>query len=172
VTLTGGEPLLAANADELVKKLLARGCEVNIETNGSVHVADFRGRVKSKQAGYGKIFFTVDYKLPSSGVSDKMLDANYISLCGGDVLKFVIGSREDVAAMLQFVEHIEGNIVNAILTKKSAVPKMPQIYIGAVYGAFELPALADVITKNHTLKDARLQLQLHKVIWGPDKQGV
>ncbi|MCL2203821.1 MAG: radical SAM protein [Defluviitaleaceae bacterium] len=168
VTLTGGEPLLAPGAADLVKALLAQGCEVNIETNGSVDVADFRSRVGDSKS----LFFSVDYKLPSSGESGKMLDANYFSLRGRDVLKFVVGGEGDLAAMFHLVERIQGHLINAIFAKKDAPPEMPQIFIGAVYGAYDLPALADVIVKTPILKDARLQLQLHKIIWGPDKQGV
>ncbi|MCL2605286.1 MAG: 4Fe-4S cluster-binding domain-containing protein [Defluviitaleaceae bacterium] len=174
VTLTGGEPLIADGVDVLVKSLLAKGCEVNIETNGSINVSDFR----KKMQNHNGLFFTVDYKLPSGGTCEKMLDENYFSLRGGDVLKFVVGSVEDIPAMLRMVERMQGHIINEILAKNKTALEMPQIFIGAVArtsgynSAFDLPALADVIIKNPILKDARLQLQFHKIIWGPDKQGV
>jgi 7-carboxy-7-deazaguanine synthase len=168
VTLTGGEPLLAADVDILVKNLLAQKCEVNIETNGSIDVADFRARVGDSKS----LFFTVDYKLPSSDVNDKMLDVNYFSLREDDVLKFVVGSPEDIPSMLHLIERMQGHIINAIIAKKETTMVMPQIFIGMVYGAFELPALADIIINTPILKEARLQLQFHKIIWGPNKQGV
>jgi 7-carboxy-7-deazaguanine synthase len=174
VTLTGGEPLLAPGFDDLVKTLLNRGYEINVETNGSVDVTKLRKRVGESP----NLFFTIDYKLPSSGESAKMLDENYFVLHKNDVLKFVVGSDEDVTAMIYLVERMQGNIINAIFAKKNKAPvmpkapEMPQIFIGTVYGAFDLPRLADVIIKTPILKDARLQLQFHKIIWGPDRQGV
>ncbi|MCL2190271.1 MAG: radical SAM protein [Defluviitaleaceae bacterium] len=175
VTLTGGEPLLAEGADALVRELLSRGIEVNIETNGSVDIADFRQRVGD---GAG-LFFTIDYKLPSSGVCDKMLDGNYFALRGADVLKFVVGSESDVPAMLHLVERLQGRIINAVFTKNEAPIEMPQIFIGAVAAvqggsapAMDLPTLAALIVNTPILKDARMQLQFHKIIWGADAQGV
>ncbi|MCL2499558.1 MAG: radical SAM protein [Defluviitaleaceae bacterium] len=165
VTLTGGEPLLAAGVDDLVMGLLAKGCEVNIETNGSIDIKHFRERVTSGGVNRGGLFFTIDYKLPSSGECDKMLEANYFSLCESDVIKFVLGNEEDVYAMNNLVERVNDFGVNREEMK-------PQIFIGSIYGAFGLPALAEIIIKNPILKDARMQLQFHKIIWGPDKQGV
>jgi 7-carboxy-7-deazaguanine synthase len=167
VTLTGGEPLIAPGVDGLVNALLSRDIEVNIETNGSVDIEDFRSRVQP-----GPLFFTIDYKLPSSGECAKMLDKNYFSLQKNDVLKFVVGNKKDIQVMLHLVERMQGYIINAVIAKNDTTLAMPQIFIGVVYGAYDLPALADVIIKTPFLKDARLQLQFHKIIWGPDKQGV
>ncbi|MCL2365333.1 MAG: radical SAM protein [Defluviitaleaceae bacterium] len=172
VTLTGGEPLLAQGVDELVQQLLARGVEVNIETNGSIDVAFFRARVMESVVSGGRLFFTIDYKLPSSGENEQMLDENYFALYGDDVLKFVVGSADDVPAMVRLVAQMQNS---------GCV--MPQIYIGAVatvggatarglHAGFSLDALAAVILREPTLRDARMQLQFHKIIWGADATGV
>ena len=159
VTLTGGEPLNAPGVEGLVRALILRGHEVNIETNGSVDITNFAERVGDRERS--RLFFTMDYKLPASGVCDKMHKPNFIHLHCNDVIKFVVGSQVDVDEMLRFLVYVDENVQD-----------MPQIYIGAVYGAFGLPDLAEVILKNPILRNARLQVQLHKIIWGPDKQGV
>lgn len=166
VTLTGGEPLQAPRVGELVQALLAQKCEVNIETNGSVDVAGFCEAIGGRNQ---QLFFTIDYKLPSSGECDKMLEANYYNLAAHDVLKFVVGAVSDISAMLDLL---------ARMVAQSAV--MPQVFIGAVaakdggYEGISLPALADIILREPLLHthNARLQLQFHKIIWGHDVHGV
>lgn len=65
--LPGGEPLVHTDSAELVSKLTEIGCDVNIETNGAVDIVDFLGKVPKSD----NLFFTIDYKLPSSGMTDK-----------------------------------------------------------------------------------------------------
>ena len=65
VTLTGGEPLVHTDSAELVSKLTEIGCDVNIETNGAVDIVDFLSKVPKSD----NLFFTIDYKLPSSAYS-------------------------------------------------------------------------------------------------------
>jgi hypothetical protein len=91
------------------------------------------------------LFFTIDYKLPSSGECVKMQDGNYFALTSGDVLKFVVGSPGDVSAMVALVERIQARV-------ETGSALMPQIFIGAVaapdgeYG-MDLPTLAENIIK-------------------------
>ena len=153
VTLTGGEPLIHKDCERLVARLLDMGCEVNIETNGAADIT----RVPRAD----KLFFTIDYKLPSSGVNDKMLWDNFLNLEPNDVIKFVCGSEEDIGEMLGVVKSLQ-----------SYYEKMPHIFIGAVYGKIEYKDLVEVILKEPALSDARFQIQLHKVIWKPDERGV
>ena len=49
---------------------------------------------------------------------------------------------------------------------------MPHIYIGAVYGMYDSEKLVDLILHEDVLKDATFQVQLHKIIWHPEKRGV
>lgn len=143
VTLTGGEPLIAEGAESLIRTLAEKGYEVNIETNGACDISPYKDMEN--------VFVTIDYKLPSSGMTDRMLSENYPLLNKDDVLKFVVGSDEDAECML-----------NMIRGMKNA--EMPQIYIGAVYGAYSNEKLTELVLGSEELKDAKIQIQLHKYI--------
>ena len=138
-------------------ELLNGGFEVNIETNGAADIVEFMKNVPDSD----KLFFTIDYKLPSSGVSDKMLWHNFENLRPRDVIKFVVGSDEDVSVMKSVMEKL-----------LPIYDTMPHIFIGAVYGAYDAQKLIDIILTEPVLKDARFQVQLHKIIWDPDERGV
>ena len=158
VTLTGGEPLIANGIEALVCELVRGGYEVNIETNGSVDISIITNYLRSRRYEPIKgLIFTMDYKLPSSGETDKMLSSNFAKLRPWDVLKFVVGSDDDAMHMLEVLREI---------------PTRAQVYVGAVYGKFELQKLAKLMIDNFELKDARMQLQLHKIIWDPNERGV
>ena len=158
VTLTGGEPLISPGVEILVHQMLAEGYEVNIETNGSVDTSFLFQYMKNMDYESNmRLFFTMDYKLPSSGVSEKMHMCNFTKLHPWDVLKFVVGSSSDVEHMVEFIRN---------LTSK------PLIYIGAVYNSYELKNLVRHILEVPELKDATLQLQLHKIIWDASERGV
>ncbi len=157
ITLTGGEPLLHTEAAELCNRLADAGCEVNIETNGAVDIESFLDKISRKD----KIFFTIDYKLPSSGMTDKMLWHNFEVLRPCDVVKFVVGSDEDAELMVKITEKL-----NNMYKEK------PHIYAGAVFGSFEPSKLVDLIVKEPILKDVTFQLQVHKFVWNPEERGV
>ncbi len=157
ITLTGGEPLVHKESGELVRRLLEMGCEVNIETNGAVDIVEFLSKIPDTD----KLFFTIDYKLPSSGMTDKMIWNNFLNLRPCDVIKFVVGSDEDIQLTIAIVERL-----------KQVYTEMPHIFIGAVYGMYDAQKLVDIILKEPVLSDARFQIQLHKVIWDPNERGV
>ena len=145
ITLTGGEPLIAEGVKDLIKLFSDRGFEVNIETNGACDTEKFDVAEN--------VFFTVDYKLLSSGMSDKMLWKNYLSLKPRDVIKFVVGSDEDAAQMIDIMGKL-----------KKYYEEMPNVFVGAVYGKYDIKKLVDLIMKNPELSDAKVQIQLHKYI--------
>ncbi len=157
VTLTGGEPLLCDESADLVNKLTALGVEVNIETNGAVDIAEFSKKLDDTD----NMFYTIDYKLPSSKMTDKMLWKNFESLRSCDVVKFVVGSEEDVSVMKQVMEKLLKHY-----------DTMPHIYAGVVFGAYEPGKLVENIMSEPIFKDIVFQLQIHKIIWNPDKRGV
>ena len=157
VTLTGGEPLISPEAAGLVTRLIENGVEVNIETNGAVDIAEFLKSVPDSD----RLFFTIDYKLPSSGVCDKMIWRNFENLRTRDVIKFVVGSDEDVSEMKSVMNRIT-----------PLYETMPHIFVGAVYGKFDAQKLVNIILSEPLLKDARFQVQLHKIIWDPNERGV
>lgn len=157
ITLTGGEPLIHSGSVTLVNRLAEMGCEVNIETNGAVDIVEFLDNIIRKD----KVFFTIDYKLPSSGMTDKMIWNNFLNLRPCDVIKFVVGSREDIGLMIDIMKQL-----------KSFYKVMPHVFIGAVYGMYSAQKLVEIILKESALSDARFQVQLHKIIWDADKRGV
>ena len=157
VTLTGGEPLIAPGIDFLIERLASEGYEINIETNGAVDIKELSKNTKVRDS----LFFTIDYKLPSSGMCGKMKDKNFFLLTPRDAVKFVVGSDEDVQKMLEISRRM-----------KAFYSEMPQIYVGAVYGQFSLENLTETVLSEDSLSDAKIQVQLHKIIWDPNKRGV
>ena len=159
VTLTGGEPLCTPGVEALIYQLLSNEIEVNIETNGSVDTAPLLNYLTVQKGLFvsDDLIFTMDYKLPSSGQTQHMHIPNYDMLDSCDVLKFVVGSEEDVSAMLAFLQTLKSR---------------PNIYIGAVYGQYDLQKLVQHQLTQPLLIDATLQLQLHKIIWDPSATGV
>ena len=114
VTLTGGEPLIHESVGELLTAFSDAGFEVNIETNGTVPC-------KWQLPG---LFYTMDWKCKSSGMSARMKMENIVSLGKNDVLKFVVGSVEDL-------QETEGVVARLSLTSPD---NMPHIFISPVWG--------------------------------------
>lgn len=152
ITLTGGEPLLQPEIGVLLHKLAADDTlSVEIETNGSISIEKF-SRLKNPP------LFTLDYKLPGSGMEKYMKVENFAYLKPDDTVKFVAGSRLDL-------ERAREIIVGFQLTEKCAV------YISPVFGAIA-PAEIVEFMKQYRLNGVNLQLQLHKIIWDPQQRGV
>lgn len=151
VTLTGGEPLLQKDIDVLVEILMKNGHNVEIETNGSIPIKELAEKPCRPS-------FTLDYKLPSSNMESFMLTENYSYLTEKDVVKFVAGSIEDLKKTAEIIEKFS-------LTEKCAV------YISPVFDKINPDGIVEFMKLKH-LNNVRLQLQLHKFIWGADKKGV
>ena len=151
VTLTGGEPLLQQNLDKLIELLIKNNNLVEIETNGSIAIKNF-SKLKYRPN------FTLDYKLPSSNMENYMLIENYQYLTPKDVIKFVIGSQEDLERAL-------------LIIKKYQLLKICQIYFSPVFDKIQ-PADIVNFMKINKLNQVKLQLQLHKYIWNPEERGV
>ncbi len=151
VTLTGGEPLVQRELYRLIELLMESGCRVEIETNGSLPINGLCGR-KFRPV------FTLDYKLPGSGMERHMLTENYEYLTKNDTVKFVAGSRADLERAAEIIEEYG-------LSEKCSV------YISPVFGSIDPAEIVDFMAENR-LNDVRLQLQLHKFIWDPEKRGV
>lgn len=151
VTLTGGEPLLQKELDVLISRLTASGHRVELETNGSVSV-EALSRLDPRPV------FTLDYKLPGSCMESAMLTENYRFLAKEDSVKFVSGSREDLERAAEIIERYR-------LTEKCSV------FISPVFGKID-PADIVAFLLERRMNGVRLQLQLHKFIWDPEKRGV
>lgn len=150
VTLTGGEPLIHDNIYSLLSAL--KGHEVNVETNGSVNIEPFFSH-------FPHVFFTLDYKCKSSKMSSQMCANNFRKMRRQDVLKFVVGSMEDLEQAKQVYLKYYSNLRNRV------------IYVSPVFGKIEPAKIVDFI-KDNQLNNWRVQLQLHKFIWDPNKRGV
>ena len=148
ITLTGGEPLIHKNVEELVDELVKAGFEVNIETNGSVDIYPY---IKKEN-----VIITMDYKSISSGMADKMNHKNLKYLRNQDVLKFVVGNKEDLDDMKRIIETYSPSC---------------NIFVSPIFTKIELSDMVDYI-KDNKLNDCRIQVQLHKIIWEPSKRGV
>lgn len=153
VTLTGGEPLKAPYVKELIMCLSKENAlSVEIETNGSVNIEEFAD-IENRP------IFTLDYKLPSSDMESRMcLEENLLFLEKKDCMKFVVGSEKDL-------EKAEEIIKKYVLTEKCSV------YFSPVFGKIEVASIVEFMKKRN-LNNVRLQLQLHKFIWDPEKRGV
>lgn len=147
VELTGGEPLLQEDVFPLMDELVGGGYTVLLETGGSLDV----GRVNP---GVIKI---LDLKCPGSGESQRNLYGNLAKLQSRDEVKFVIGDRTDYLwARKALQEHR--------LTDRCSV------LFSTVFGKLSPRQLAEWLLEDN-LK-VRLQLQMHKYIWGPEVTGV
>lgn len=151
VTLTGGEPLLQQDIGELISLLSESGHRVEIETNGSQPLDELAA------AEYRPVF-TMDYKLPGSGMEEHMCTSNFSLLCRDDTVKFVAGSLEDLDKAAEIIEKYE--LIGRC-----------HIYFSPVFGKIEPADIVGFMEKKR-LNGVRLQLQLHKYIWDPDMKGV
>jgi len=158
ITLTGGEPLIAEGVETLIEELQWAGFYVNIETNGSVNIAPFK-KLAHKDKLFclqDKLFFTVDYKCPTSGMEHKMDISNLKAMDEDDVLKFVVGSNYDL--------HTASGVIINSNTKA-------QIYFSPVWGDISMKEIVEFML-DHKLNQCKIQAQLHKIIWDPAKRGV
>ena len=152
VTLTGGEPLFRKDMDVLIDYLLQdKDRVVEIETNGSVNIKEY-AEMKNRAS------FTMDYKLGASGMEEKMCLENFAYLDKRDTVKFVVGSQEDLKRAAEIIE-------------KYALTGKVSVYFSPVFGAIEPEEIVDFMVQNR-LNDVRMQLQMHKFIWDPEKRGV
>ncbi len=152
VTLTGGEPLLQKEMPALLELLVGDpDLSVEIETNGAVALAGF---IK----GDRRPVFTMDYKLPSSGCETAMKKENFSLLCGQDTVKFVCASEEDMDRALEIMEEYR-------------LRDRCHVYLSPVWGKIEPAQMVEYMTL-HNLNNVRLQVQVHKVIWDPERRGV
>lgn len=151
VTVTGGEPLLQKGMDALLKRMVEEGFLVEIETNGSIPLEKFYAISKS-------ISFTMDYKLAGSGMEQKMHTENFALLDKKDTVKFVVAQKEDLERAFAVAEKFSLNGACNIL-------------LSPVFDEIALEEIVEFM-KEHHWTDARMQIQMHKVIWNPQERGV
>ena len=149
IEITGGEPLLQDETPVLIHALLEQGYTVLLETNGSLDIS----RVDSRCVRI------LDIKCPSSGQAQYNDLTNLQRLSGQDEVKFVIGDREDFEFTKQILKPL-GELS----------PDPSRVHVSPVFGRIKPDTLATWILEDHL--PARLQLQLHKIIWDPELRGV
>ena len=149
VEVTGGEPLAQREAFELVKRLCDEGYEVLIETGGYVSTEDLDERAR----------VILDVKCPASGEAERNHWPNLTRLRPGlDEVKFVVVDRAD------------WDFVRRIVEDYDLESRARSILISPAWGQIDLAELANWIVESGM--NARMQLQMHKYIWGPDARGV
>jgi 7-carboxy-7-deazaguanine synthase len=148
VEITGGEPLLQEDVYPLMKRLVDEGRTVLLETGGHVSVA----RVPPE------VVKIVDVKCPASGESEKNHWDNLEKLGIRDQVKFVVQDRADY-------EYARDVVARYALDRRVAAA-----LFSPVHGVLEPKTLAEWILADGL--QVRVQLQVHKYIWGAAARGV
>jgi 7-carboxy-7-deazaguanine synthase len=147
VLVTGGEPLLQSETPTLLTALAETGCTVLLETNGSLPIHAIDPRVRR----------ILDVKCPGSGMAERMHWPNLEVLTDRDEVKFVISGPEDFAWALEIIQ------------RHRLTERLP-VLISPVFGAVPpREAVGWILESGWPL---RLNLPLHKYIWGPEARGV
>ncbi len=147
VLVTGGEPLLQADTLLLLSSLADAGLTVLLETNGSLPIAGVDPRVRR----------ILDVKCPGSGMAAHNYWENLERLRPGDEVKFVITDRADFSW------------ARDVIQRHGLAGRLP-LLISPVFGEVPLQEAAAWILESGL--PLRLNLQLHKYIWGPEARGV
>lgn len=149
VEVTGGEPLAQREAFTLIERLCDEGYEVLVETGGFISTAEVDERAS----------IILDVKCPASGESERNHWPNLERLRPHkDEIKFVVASREDWDFACDIIARYE-------LERRARA-----VLISPVWGSVDLQAMADWVSASGL--DVRMQLQMHKTIWGADARGV
>ncbi len=147
VEITGGEPLLQRDVYHLIIQLLDESHTVLVETNGSHSIKDI-----DKRAGV-----ILDIKTPGSGMSEEMDFSNLDLLKKTDEVKFVITNRMDYEWSKD------------IIYRHRLIGKC-NLLLSPAFGILPPQELARWVLEDRL--EARLNLQLHKYIFGPEQKGV
>ena len=149
VEVTGGEPLAQNNVFPFITELCDRGYEVLIETGGYVSTENVDERAS----------VILDVKCPASGEAERNQWENLSRLRRDkDEVKFVIADLKD------------WEFARGVIEEYDLLHRAKEILISPVHGMDNLAELAEAVSRSG-LK-VRLNLQLHKYIWGKDARGV
>lgn len=149
VEVTGGEPLAQKNVFPFITSLCDRGFEVLIETGGFVSTAEVDPRAQ----------IILDVKCPKSGEAERNHWPNLERLNPErDEVKFVVADIDDLKFALD------------IINKFDLQHRTKEILISPVFGTEQLKEIAVAVSQSGMR--LRLNMQLHKYIWGADVHGV
>lgn len=144
VCVTGGEPLAQQGCVPLLKSLCDAGYQVSLETSGAMDISPVDSRVSR----------VMDLKTPGSGELLRNRYENIPLLSAHDQVKFVLCDRADY-------EWARDQVTQQQLSKRCMVLFSP------VHGQIAPRDLAEWILQDKL--PVRLQLQLHKILWGDEK---
>lgn len=149
VEVTGGEPLAQRNVFEFISTLCNRNYEVLIETGNFVSTEEVDSRAN----------IILDIKCPASGEVERNHWPNLSRLRQEkDEVKFVVADMSDWEYAIK------------IIADHSLIGRTKAVLISPVHGIENLAEIAEAVSRSG-LK-VRLNLQLHKYIWGADTRGV
>jgi 7-carboxy-7-deazaguanine synthase len=141
VTVTGGEPLAQKPCQQFLKLLCDEGFDVSLETSGAISLSDIDPRVKT----------IMDIKTPASGESHRNMLENLGHLDETDEIKFVICNRDDYLW------------AKSLLTERNLNERLGVLFSPS-HDELDASLLADWILED--MLPVRLQIQLHKYLWG------
>lgn len=149
VEVTGGEPLAQKNVFPFITELCDRGYEVLIETGGFISTEDVDPRAA----------IILDVKCPASGEAGRNHWPNLTRLRPAmDEVKFVIADMDD------------WEFAKETIAKYDLANRAKEILISPVHGVESLAEIAQAVSRSGLR--LRLNLQLHKFIWGAEARGV
>jgi len=148
VEVTGGEPLIQDETPRLIRELLDSGYEVIMETNGTLNIALADRRCTR----------IMDIKCPDSGEESRNDLRNLDRLTPRDQIKFVIGTREDYI----YARDMIGRLPKVLPSH--------HVLLSPVTGKLMSARLSEWMLADHL--EARLHLQLHKIVWPDIDRGI
>ncbi len=149
VEVTGGEPLAQRNVFPFITELCDRGYEVLIETGGYVSTEQVDPRAA----------IILDVKCPASGEAERNHWPNLERLRNDkDEVKFVVADLNDWEFAL------------GVIADHDLLHRAKEVLISPVHGMEDLAGLAEAVSESGL--PVRLNLQLHKFIWGAETRGV
>lgn len=176
ITVTGGEPLIQKDIKYLLRALSELDYDVNVETSGAIDISEYfelgEDNINHQLNEYKNVWFTVDYKCPTSGMDSKMFMDNFKQKFFGTVYKFVVGSKGDLATAFTVINN---NLINRSYIPVDLKEINNLIYLSPVFGQIEPKEIVEYMQEKKMVNSSvpiRVQLQLHKFIWKPDKRGV
>ncbi|MDI6744430.1 MAG: radical SAM protein [Thermodesulfovibrionales bacterium] len=147
ITITGGEPLLQEEAVRLTERLISEGYKVLIETNGTMSIKNIDSRA----------VIILDIKTPGSGMWEGMDISNLDYIKPSDEIKFVITDRADYEWSKDMMH-------------KYNLRSKCHVFFSPAFGILLPETLVKWMLEDRL--DVRLNLQMHKYIYGSDRRGI
>jgi len=145
ICLTGGEPLIQKDINDLISTLLKNEYNISIETNGSQPIEYI--------INHDSVFLSLDIKCPSSNMHEKMIFNNLLLLKKDDQVKFIIQNKNDYIYAKKILKNYKIKC---------------SIFLQPVWGT-DPQCIANYILEDGL--NVQLGIQLHKILWG-NKKGV